>query len=97
MKKLITTFDTGGCWESSSWKIEGDVAISGFNGSSPCKHGKEMATKTHENAYGGTYTETFWECPSVVVAYNEGGYRTTGVCLDCILEYGADWKRSHAL
>lgn len=24
--------------------------------------------------------------PRVVVAYNEGGYCTTGVCLDCILE-----------
>jgi len=28
-------------------------------------------------------------CPRMVVAYNEGGYNSTGVCLDCILAAAA--------
>ena len=28
----------------------------------------------------------FWVCPKVVYSQNEGGYNSTKVCLDCILE-----------
>jgi hypothetical protein len=28
-------------------------------------------------------------CPRVVIAFNEGGENSTGVCLDCILEAAA--------
>jgi hypothetical protein len=33
-------------------------------------------------------------CPRVVVAFNEAGYNSTGVCLDCIVEAAA--KIGHA-
>jgi hypothetical protein len=43
-----------------------------YNGESKCPH---MVTRS------GVLI-----CPRVVVATNEGGYNTTGVCLDCIIE-----------
>lgn len=33
-----------------------------------------------------------WTVPRVVVAYNEAGFSSTGVCMDCIL----DWAKSNA-
>lgn len=36
-----------------------------------------------------TTVTTHWVVPRVVVATNESGFATTGVCLDCILEAAA--------
>lgn len=76
-----------GCmWEGGPWTIELDHECSGSGGGAPCKHCHTIKTETRTNAYGGKYLKLVWVCPRVVIARNEGGYNSTGVCLDCILE-----------
>ena len=69
-------FDEGVMWEDNPWTIETDYKCSEYGGT-PCRHCYDE---------GSTYLERTWICPRVVIAKNEAGYNSTGVCLDCILE-----------
>jgi len=76
-----------GCmWEGGSWIIDFDHKCSEYGGGIPCKHCHSIKTETRNDAYGGQHLKQVWICPRVVIAKNEGGYNSTGVCLDCILE-----------
>ena len=78
MNKFI--FEDGCMWEGGDWKIVTDYECSEWGGGLPCKHcyGEEIKA-----------SERIWFCPSVVIATNEGGYNSTGICLQCIIEAAA--------
>lgn len=76
----------GGMWEFPGWEIQRDVEITDTCGGEPCPHCTDIRERTRQD-YSKTlsWTERYWICSRVVVARNEGGCDTTGVCLDCIL------------
>lgn len=86
---------TGGMWEFPEWEVEFDYECSsyGIPTSERCKHCREITKKEHKRSDGSKFYEDTWICPRVVVARNEGGYNSTGVCLDCILDYAAPKER----
>ncbi len=90
--KSAIEFEIGGVWESPKWLIEFDHEAWKSSGTTPCKHCGPIYTKEHERHDKTTYTEEYFRVPRVVVAYNEGGNSSTGVCLDCILEAVNDGK-----
>jgi len=59
-------------WEFAEWEVQTDKAVSGV-----CPH-----CYVRKDVGGG---EDLVICPRVVVAWNESGFNSTGVCLDCIL------------
>lgn len=67
-------FLIGGIWEFPDWTIQTDYILEN-NEHSPCNHCIWSEDGT-------------WIIPFVVIATNEGGYCTTGVCLQCIVEQG---------
>ena len=68
-------FVEGGLWDNKEWNICFDVSISRDNHCRHCRENDDPADKYEE-----------FICPRVIVAYNEGGCASTGVCLDCVLE-----------
>ena len=72
----IHNFGTGGLWEDSAFIIATDYLFEVMD-KKPCKHCHSK--KKIDN-------DLYMTCPRVVIATNEGGYKTTGVCLDCIIE-----------
>jgi len=77
----------GGMWEESSFEIRFNEEITDLCGASPCPHCGPVYEKTnHGSGFRNEWTEKCWLCPRVVVAKNEGGCNSTGVCLDCILD-----------
>lgn len=82
---LSHTFNEGVMWEDNPFKIEINHECSEYGGSD-CKHCHSHNGKIHTRSDGTTYTEKVWICPAVVVVNNEGGFNSTGLCLDCLLE-----------
>lgn len=82
-------FDSGCMWEGPEWFIKENEECSGYS-SIPCKHCYGDHQNVGTSIDGSTFEERVWVCPRVVVAYNEGGYASTGVCLDCILDAAAE-------
>jgi hypothetical protein len=79
--------DTGGLWEYANYEIQFNVNVMTYHDDiKPCKH----AINAHIS--GDTLSDgpSHWVCPRAVVALNEGGYNSTGVCLDCIIEVAQD-------
>ncbi len=70
-------YPIGGMWDDSEWEIQSNarVAVSGII---PCPH----CHTPHQDEHGNNCII----CPRVVVAKNEGGHNSTGVCVDCIIE-----------
>jgi len=85
---------TEGClWEGYPWKIRYNYEFcdSAESETPPCRHchSHRVESETrHDDDTGEEWEiqDVYWTCPAVVVAYNEGGYNSTGVCLQCILE-----------
>ena len=91
-KRKRETHLIGGVWEFSKWEVEFDSINHLYAPEVPCPHAKVSTEEQHRSLHRDSpLCETPSFCtPSVVVATNEGGYNTTGVCLDCILDiYGA--------
>lgn len=78
-------FSTGCLWEGGGFEIAIDCEVNESSGDI-CKHCHSKETKVHKRHNGTTWDEIVWRCPKVVIAYNEGGHNSTGVCLDCIIE-----------
>ena len=83
------TFKDGCMWEGYDWKISTAYECSEYGGGVPCKHCFGEYVKKHISVYGSSYIERMWICPSVVIAVNEGGHNSTGMCLQCIIEVAA--------
>lgn len=79
--KKSVEFPIGGLWENEEFKIEIDcelkVQVSAVSRIAPCPH----CTIKYENRHG----YVVWVCPAVVIAVNEGGFNSTGVCAHCII------------
>lgn len=71
------TFKSGGMWDYSLFEICTDVEVEMWFGVTACKHC---------HSYNSEADPPKFICPRVVVSYNEGGFNSTGVCLDCIVE-----------
>ena len=85
-QKTEYTFEDGCMWEGGDWKIVIDYQCSENGGGKPCAHCHSEQVLVRTSAYGKIYTEHVWICPSVIIAKNEGGCNTTGVCLRCVIE-----------
>jgi hypothetical protein len=71
-------FNEGVMWEANPFKIELNYECSSYGGTT-CRH-----SGARYKVEGSS--EERWIQPAVVIANNEGGHNSTGVCLDCILE-----------
>jgi hypothetical protein len=83
-KNMEYIFNEGGMWEDSQFTIETDVPISIYHGTIPCKHCHSITE------FDGVRKCI---CPTIVIALNEGGFNSTGVCLDCIIEASEKIKK----
>lgn len=79
-----------GVWEQRECVVE----YNGVSSYSHCeKHSEKVAELTYKwKQWGGDHkvnerTEIFYRTPRVLIAKNEGGYASTGVCLDCVEEF----------
>jgi len=86
MSEFEFVFQDGCMWEGGEWKIVTEYECSSFGGGKPCKHCYSERDKQKPDSSGGFYTEHIWLCPKIIIAKNEGGYNSVGICLDCILE-----------
>lgn len=78
-------FKNGGLWEENEIVFQREVPIYDANRVN-CPHlGEKYKVRTYrrDKSY---FDNIYANCPRVIVARNEGGYNTTGVCLDCLLE-----------
>jgi hypothetical protein len=81
------TIDHGGLWDNTEWDILQDQEVD-IGEVTPCKHcGPEYQTR---RTLPGGYVliDRHVRCPFVVSASNEGGFNSTGVCLECVIEEG---------
>lgn len=71
-------------WEDGPWFIDENHEVSPDR---PCKHCNSKRVIVHTRPMDGSeFYTTAWTCPAVVIVENEGGYNSTGLCLDCLLE-----------
>lgn len=76
----------GGLWDGYAWELVRDADVPWTYGAPRCHHASSL-WPTLRRAHGGRfYVQWYVTMPRVVRAYNEGGYATTGVCADCVLE-----------
>lgn len=83
---MIHKFENGSMWEGGGFSIHTDYECSELGGGEMCPHCHSKTTKTNVRYDKTTWNEITWICPQVVVAFNEGGHNSTGICLDCIIE-----------
>ena len=83
-------FNIGGMWEEKEWEIHFNVKCPVYTDNdllNGCPHCSEVFSETlPANQYHNERIDRYFICPRVVIAVNEGGHNSTGVCLDCILE-----------
>ena len=77
---------TGGLWEENEVEIHYNKPIIAGK-KIKCPHLGERFIVRREPYYGSTYDMVYANCPRVIVAVNEGGYNSTGTCLDCVLAH----------
>lgn len=78
-------FNEGVMWEKPPFSIKINEECSEYGGN-PCKHCHSHRDKIRERTDKTTFVEKIWICPAVIIVMNEGGYNSTGLCLDCLLE-----------
>ena len=77
--------DIGCMWDGNPWDIALRVKLKGED--PKCRHCVDTGEETRIRFWDkSTIVEQTWVCPRVVIATNQGGHDTTGVCLDCILD-----------
>jgi hypothetical protein len=80
-------FDIGGMWEFAEWEVLLNQECQEGFGVRPCKHCFGHTVEIVPRFGDGTaFTRFKWICPRIIYAKNEGGYNSTGVCLDCVLD-----------
>ena len=83
-------FPVGAMWEGSDWEIRTaeEVSVSTYSCGKPCPHCSPVRVIERRTPHF-ELREPVVTCPAVVVAKNEDGHNSTGVCLLCILEAAA--------
>lgn len=71
--------------DDGDWEIVANARGSGPCAGS-CKHCRDFKEEVRVPGTPNEYTVMTWEVPRSVVAWNQGGYDCTSICLDCILE-----------
>lgn len=71
------TFKIGGMWESPEWEVLFNKKVEYSH--KPCTHCTDIKIDPKTDC-------KTWRCPRIIKVYNEGGYNSTGLCLDCVLE-----------
>jgi hypothetical protein len=82
-------FPIGGMWEFPEWSVLFNYVCYETFGVKPCKHCTRHSVEivpTYGSGVRSAYTRFNWVCPRVIHVKNEGGYDSTGVCLDCVFE-----------
>jgi hypothetical protein len=82
----------GGVWDYDTWEVHFNAPVTAYWGTiylgeeawsnNPCPHAVEITEDKNKRGH-----HLNWNVPRVVVAMNEAGFSTTGVCLDCIVEW----------
>lgn len=87
-KEQILTFKIGGMWEEPEWNVHYNYTCSSYGGGIPCKHCTLLpfVPKLRQDNSIFNQDEKNWICPRVIIVKNEGGYNSTGLCADCVLE-----------
>lgn len=75
-------FEAGAMWEGGTWAIYTEYTCSTTGGGSPCSHCHSVESRPSSQKH----PDLTWVCPTVVVLKNEGGWNSTGLCLDCLNE-----------
>lgn len=81
----VIKIKSGGMWEEKKWEIRLNCWVY-EGGKVKCEHCVDDITERIFRSDGCYFDTIYTKCPRVVVAINEGGCNSTGVCLDCILE-----------
>ncbi len=82
-------FSEGSLWENKPWEIDFNVEVYLHELKLPCKHCYDLETRIGDRSWDTefpTYESFYAKCPRVIIAINEGGHSSTGLCLDCVLE-----------
>lgn len=86
MVSNIISINIGGMWEGQEWEIILNKSISSLSSSNLCPHCRDHHIHIHTRSHDKqTWEEEVWICDKVVVGKNEGGFCSTGICLDCII------------
>jgi hypothetical protein len=83
--KKVTKLERGGVWEENNIEVKYDHPIYDAENCN-CPHLGEKYIERVFRSDGSYFDNIYANCPRVIVALNEGGYNSTGVCLDCVLE-----------
>lgn len=97
MKEFVYQTKENALWESFPVNISLNRRIA--TDEKPCKHAHSRKVITSKDYREKPFKEATWVVPIVVIATNEGGYNTTGVCFDCLKEQvdealKANWNTS---
>lgn len=87
-------FKDGCIWEGGGFVIESQHEFDKDDFNS-CKNCNFSNYNQYKRIDGKIITQELWICPFVVVAENEGGFNSTGVCLECIIEAAQIIKTIH--
>jgi len=78
-------FEVGGVWETPDFEIRFDNKCSSLTHECPCPHAYDFSIRTGKTHAGREWTDRQWFVPRALVAFNEGGFCSTGICVDCAL------------
>lgn len=81
----MVRYEVGGMWEELCYEVYHDCPVSEVE-DNRCPHLGEKYIVRSTRRDGSTFDRIHANCPRVVVVMNEGGFNSTGVCLDCILD-----------
>lgn len=80
------SIEEGGMWEERGWKVGLFCGVPLYESAErPCPHCAFVYAVDRKSYNGSIYRWHYAVCPRVIIAKNEGGFSTTGVCLDCVL------------
>jgi hypothetical protein len=71
----------GSLWEGPSFEIHTDYILSNYE--EHCRHCRGPFTR---ELLTNKLVPEYYICPVVIVAHNEGGYNSTGLCGLCVKE-----------
>lgn len=80
--KQLWKIERGGLWEESYFKIATDYIVDDgtYSDDGTCPHCYKKEIMSDSKKVEVTI------CPMVIIATNEGGYNSTGLCAECVYE-----------
>ena len=75
-----------GIWEERDTELVRNYRYEGSDTEIMCKHFVELGKIIAHHNNGGARKAFYGYFPRVLIAKNEGGYNSTEICVDCLLE-----------